>query len=139
MFDLAGYGDRATARLVGSTAYDLSTMPQTDSPAQRIVAIVPVGALEGAKSRLGGTLDAEERRELAIDMLDRTVRAALDSDGIDETLVVSPDREGLTRAASAGARTLLQRSPGLNPGIPGAPHDPLRPGSDARGPLPDCL
>ena len=106
-------------------------MPETDSPAQRIVAIVPVGALEGAKSRLGGTLDAEERRELAIDMLDRTVRAALDSDGIDETLVVSPDREVLTRAASAGARTLLQRSQGLNRGIREARDDVIAGGADA--------
>ena len=106
-------------------------MPDTDSPAQRIVAVVPVGALEGAKSRLGGTLDAEERRELAIDMLDRTVRAALDADAIHETLVVSPDREVLTRAAAAGARTLLQRSQGLNRGIREARDDAIAGGADA--------
>jgi hypothetical protein len=29
----------------------------------RVVVVVPVGTLEGAKSRLGGTLDAEERRD----------------------------------------------------------------------------
>ena len=52
-------------------------MPDAPSPGPRIVAVIPVGALEGAKSRLGGTLDAEERRELAIEMLDRTLRAAL--------------------------------------------------------------
>jgi 2-phospho-L-lactate/phosphoenolpyruvate guanylyltransferase len=106
-------------------------MPETASPAQRIVAVVPVGALEGAKSRLGGTLDAEERRELAIDMLDRTVRAALHTPGIDETLVVSPDREVLTRAAATGARTLLQRSQGLNRGIREARDDAIAGGADA--------
>jgi 2-phospho-L-lactate guanylyltransferase len=106
-------------------------MPQTASTAQRIVAVVPVGALEGAKSRLGGTLDAEERRELTIDMLDRTIRAALDTASIDETLVVSPDREVLTRAASAGARTLLQRSQGLNRGLREARDDAIAGGADA--------
>jgi 2-phospho-L-lactate guanylyltransferase len=106
-------------------------MSETASPAQRIVAIVPVGALEGAKSRLGGTLDAEERRELAIDMLDRTVRAALETGGIDETLVVSPDREVLTVAASAAARTLLQRSQGLNRGLREARDDAIAGGADA--------
>ena len=106
-------------------------MPAPHSPGQRIVVVVPVGALEGAKSRLGGTLDAEERRELAIDMLDRTVRAALDTDEIDETLVVSPDREVLARATSAGARTLLQRSQGLNRGIREARDDAIAGGAEA--------
>jgi 2-phospho-L-lactate guanylyltransferase len=106
-------------------------MVDATSPAQRIVAIVPVGALEGAKSRLGGTLDAEERRELAIEMLDRTIRAALDAPEIDETLVVSPDREVLGRASSAGARTLLQRSQGLNRGLGEARDDAIAGGADA--------
>jgi predicted membrane GTPase involved in stress response len=37
----------------------------------RIVAIVPIGSLENAKSRLGGTLDAEERRDLVDAMIER--------------------------------------------------------------------
>jgi 2-phospho-L-lactate guanylyltransferase len=132
MFDLAARGDRASGNVPDRRdRVRFPTMPETDSPAQRIVAIVPVGALEGAKSRLGGTLDAEERRELAIDMLDRTVRAALGTDAIDETLVVSPDREVLARAASAGARTLLQRSQGLNRGIREARDDAIAGGADA--------
>jgi 2-phospho-L-lactate guanylyltransferase len=106
-------------------------MIDATSPAQRLVAIVPVGALEGAKSRLGGTLDAEERRELAIEMLDRTIRAALDAPAIEETLVVSPDREVLGRAASAGTRTLLQRSQGLNRGLGEARDDAIAGGADA--------
>ena len=79
-------------------------------PSARIVAIIPIGELEGAKSRLGDTLDAEERRDLVTEMLDRTVRAALATPEIAETLVVSPDREVLAQAAALGARTLLQRS-----------------------------
>jgi 2-phospho-L-lactate guanylyltransferase len=106
-------------------------MNEANAPAPRIVAVVPVSTLEGAKSRLGGTLDAEERRELAIEMLDRTVRAALGTAAIAEALVVSPDREVLTRAASAGARTLLQRSQGLNRGLTEARDDAIAGDADA--------
>jgi len=35
----------------------------------RVIAIVPVGAIEGAKSRLGAVLDAEERRANERDLL----------------------------------------------------------------------
>lgn len=99
--------------------------------AAHVVAIIPVGALAGAKSRLGGTLDAEERRDLVDRMLDRTVRAVLASAGIDETLVISPDREALEAAATLGARTLLQRSQGLNRGLREARDDALAGGADA--------
>lgn len=97
----------------------------------RIVAIVPVGELAGAKSRLGDSLDAEERRDLVDRMLARTVRATLATRGVDETLVVSPDREALTAAATLGARTLLQRSQGLNRGLREARDDALAGGADA--------
>ncbi len=99
--------------------------------AARVVAIIPVGALVGAKSRLGETLDAEERRDLVDRMLDRTVRAVLATPGIDETLVVSPDREALAAAAALGARTLLQRSQGLNRGLREARDDALAGGVGA--------
>lgn len=95
----------------------------------RIVVIIPVGELEGAKSRLGGTLDAEERRDLVDRMLGRTVRAAVATPGLDETLVVSPDREALRAAAALGARTLLQRSQGLNRGLREARDDAVAGGA----------
>ncbi len=97
----------------------------------RIVAIVPIGELEGAKSRLGGTLDAEERRDLVDRMFDRTVLATLATPGITETLVISPDREALATAAALSARTLLQRSQGLNRGLAEARDDALAGGADA--------
>lgn len=97
----------------------------------KVVAIVPIGALAGAKSRLGGPLDAEERRDLVDRMVDRTVRAALATPGIDETLVVSPDPEALAVAAALGARTLLQRSQGLNRGLGEARDDALAGDADA--------
>ena len=76
---------------------------------------VPVRALEGAKSRLGAVLDAEERRDLVVGMLQRTVAAALAAPGVIEVIVVSPDPEALLVAQAAGARPLLQQSRGLNP------------------------
>jgi 2-phospho-L-lactate guanylyltransferase len=97
----------------------------------RVAAIIPVGAFDGAKSRLGGTLDAEERRDLAETMLERTVRAALDADRIDDVLVISPDREALGRASELGARTLRQRSQGLNQGLREARDDAVAGGADA--------
>jgi len=89
----------------------------------RIAAIIPVGTLEAAKSRLGGALDAEERQDLAERFLARTLGAALSTPGLGDVLVVSPDRAVLQRAADLGARTLRQRSGGLNLGLGEARED----------------
>ncbi len=97
----------------------------------RIAAIIPVGTLEGAKTRLGGTLDAEERQDLVERLLARTVVAALATDGLDDVLVVSPDREVLRRAADLGARTLRQRSVGLNAGLDEGRQDVVAGGAEA--------
>ncbi len=118
---------------------DAAPIPDRDAAAPRIVAIVPVGGLEGAKSRLGGTLDAEERRELVDRMLERTIRAALATAGIDETLAVSPDPEALEAAARLGARTILQRSQGLNRGLREARDDAIAGGADAIAVIPTDL
>jgi 2-phospho-L-lactate/phosphoenolpyruvate guanylyltransferase len=83
----------------------------------RIAAIIPVGTFDGAKSRLGDALDAEERQELVEGLLTRTVVAALAVDRLDDVLVISPDREVLAKAAALGARTLQQRTVGLNAGL----------------------
>jgi len=97
----------------------------------RIAAIIPVGTLEGAKSRLGDSLDAEERRDLVDGLLARTVVAALAVDDLKDVLVVSPDRDVLRRAADLGARTLRQRSHGLNAGLVEARADVVAGGADA--------
>lgn len=97
----------------------------------RIAAIIPAGTLEGAKTRLGGTLDAEERQDLAERLLTRTVWAALAAEGIDDVLVVSPDREVLRHAATLGARTLRQRSVGLNAGLDEGRLDVVAGGAEA--------
>jgi 2-phospho-L-lactate/phosphoenolpyruvate guanylyltransferase len=85
--------------------------------AARVVAIVPVGSIEGAKSRLGAVLDAEERRDLALRLADNTIRAAVETPHIGETLVVTPDDEVRELALRAGARPLRQRSGSLNDGL----------------------
>jgi 2-phospho-L-lactate guanylyltransferase len=85
--------------------------------AERFAAVIPVGTLAGAKTRLGETLDAEERQDLVVRLIARTVTAALAVERLDDVLVVSPDREVLRRAAELGARTLRQRSRGLNAGL----------------------
>ena len=97
----------------------------------RIAAVIPVGSFEGAKSRLGEQLDAEERQDLVAGFLARTVVAALAVDRLTDVLVVSPDRDVLARAASLGARTLRQRSEGLNAGLRDARADVIAGGADA--------
>ena len=84
---------------------------------ERIVAVIPVGELERAKSRLGEVLDAEERRDLVIGMLERTLAATMASPRIAETLVVTPDAEVATIARATGARVIRQADRGLNHGL----------------------
>ena len=97
----------------------------------RIAAIIPVGTLAGAKSRLGETLDAEEREDLVDGLLARTVLAATAVDRLADVLVASPDRDVLRRAAELGARTLRQRSRGLNAGLAEARADVVAGGAKA--------
>ena len=97
----------------------------------RVVAIVPIGSLENAKTRLGGTLDAEERRDLVDTMIYRTIRATTATPAIAETLVVSPDKEAIEQAAFLGARTIRQRAAGLNAGLREARDDAIAGGADA--------
>ncbi len=84
---------------------------------ERIVALVPVRSLSGAKSRLGEPLDAEERAELILALLRRTVEQALQATRLADVVVVSMDADLLRRVEPLGAATFLQRSEGLNEGL----------------------
>jgi 2-phospho-L-lactate guanylyltransferase len=84
---------------------------------RRVAVVIPVGALERAKSRLGGNLDAEERRDLVIGLLERTLAAATASPAVWRTFVVSPDEEVASLAAETGATVVRQASRGLNHGL----------------------
>jgi 2-phospho-L-lactate guanylyltransferase len=82
-----------------------------------IVALVPVRSLSGAKSRLGEPLDAEERADLILALLQRTVEQALAATRLAGVVVVSLDEDLLHRALAMGAATLLQETDGLNDGL----------------------
>lgn len=105
----------------------------------RLTAVVPVRALEGAKSRLGEALDAEERRDLVVDLLERTVRAATSTPRIGEVLVVSDDPGALALAIAAGARGLRQHGSGLNAALAEARDDAVARGADSLLVLPGDL
>lgn len=83
----------------------------------RLVAVIPVRTLEGAKSRLGGVLDAEERQDLVRLLLERTIAAAGLVAQVAAILVVSPDPAILELARQSGAEPLRQRGEGLNEGL----------------------
>jgi 2-phospho-L-lactate guanylyltransferase len=96
-----------------------------------IVAIIPVGSIEGAKSRLGAVLDAEERHDLALRLAETTIRATVETPEIDETLVVTPDDTIRELALRAGARPIRQRSRGLNDGLREARDEAIAAGAEA--------
>lgn len=106
------------------------------SPTRRLVVIVPVGTLDGAKSRLGGSLDAEERRDLAVRLLTRTIEAAVATPDVAEVLVITPDDQVRELAADAGGRPIRQRSQGLNAGLREARDEAVAGGADAIAVLP---
>jgi 2-phospho-L-lactate guanylyltransferase len=85
-----------------------------------VVALVPVRSLGGAKSRLGEPLDAEERADLVLALLQRTVEQALAATRLAGVVVVSQDTDLLRRARASGAASLLQETEGLNAGLDGA-------------------
>jgi 2-phospho-L-lactate guanylyltransferase len=89
----------------------------TETSLERVVALVPVRSLSGAKSRLGEPLDAEERADLIRALLRRTVREARAANMVAGVLVVSMDGDLLEEARSLGAASLLQEADGLNEGL----------------------
>jgi 2-phospho-L-lactate/phosphoenolpyruvate guanylyltransferase len=93
------------------------TMAPGSADLSRLVAVVPVRALEGAKSRLGDRLDAEERQSLVLALLDRTIRAAGEVGALEAVVVVSPDPAILRAASAAGATPIRQLDDGLNEGL----------------------
>jgi len=89
----------------------------TQTSLSRIVALVPVRSLSSGKSRLGEPLDAEERADLVLALLNRTVEQALDATSLAGVVVVSEDADLLRRARAIGAASLLQEHDGLNEGL----------------------
>ena len=83
----------------------------------RTWALVPIRGLETAKTRLGGDLDAEERRDLVVNLLRRTLVATRDARRISGTIVVTMDPAAAGLARDHRAVGLVERAPGLNGAI----------------------
>ena len=96
----------------------VDTSPRADL--SRTWALVPIRGLESAKTRLGGNLDAEERHDLVVDLLQRTLRATRDASRIAGTIVVTMDPAAAGIARDHGAIGLVERAPGLNGAISAA-------------------
>ena len=96
-----------------------------------VVAIIPIGMLDGAKSRLGAVLDAEERLDLTLHLARTTIAAAVATPGIAETIVVTPDDAVRRLAEELGARPVRQRKGGLNRGIDDGRSEALAAGATA--------
>ena len=97
----------------------------------RVVAVVPVAGLEGAKSRLGEVLDAEERHDLVERLVRHTVATVAAAPGIDEAIVVTPDDEVRALALELGARPIRQLGRGLDAGLREGRADALATGAAA--------
>jgi 2-phospho-L-lactate/phosphoenolpyruvate guanylyltransferase len=117
----------------------MDAIPSGSGPGRMTIAVIPVRGLDGAKSRLGAVLDAEERRDLAERLARRTIRAAVATPAIAETLVVTPDDDVRRLALELGARPLLQRSGGLNQALRQARAEAIGAGADALLVLPTDL
>jgi 2-phospho-L-lactate guanylyltransferase len=73
-----------------------------------IAALVPVKALKRAKGRLAALLPHEERRALALAMLEDVLRALQAAPRVDHVAVVSPDADVLARAEELGAEPVSE-------------------------------
>lgn len=78
-----------------------------------VVAVVPLKAVSGSKSRLRGLLSAPAREELTGWMLSRVLAACRASTAVDEVLVVAGDQAAAGQAAAEGVAVLVQPRPGL--------------------------
>jgi 2-phospho-L-lactate guanylyltransferase len=85
-----------------------------------IVAVVPVGELGSAKSRLVPVLGRESASRLALAMLGDVLEALLAVEALDRVAVVTPDAEVAASARRLGAEALQRDDPGLNPAIESA-------------------
>ena len=73
-----------------------------------IWAIIPVKPLRSGKSRLAGTLTADERTELNRTLLQHTLKTLSDLKEVEHVLVISRDPQALTVARMYGARTVRE-------------------------------
>lgn len=75
-----------------------------------ISALVPAKSLDQAKGRLASLLSEDERRQLALAMLEDVVRALQAVPRVDSVHVISPDAAVLERSRELGAETIEEPS-----------------------------
>jgi 2-phospho-L-lactate guanylyltransferase len=75
-----------------------------------ITALIPAKSLDEAKGRLAGLLSEDERRQLALAMLEDIVRTLQAVPRIDSISIVSPDAEVLGKARELGATAIEEPS-----------------------------
>jgi len=98
-----------------------------------IAAVVPVKRLDEAKGRLAALLAPDERRRLALAMLEDVLRAVQAVSRVDLVAVVSPDRDALARASALGAQP-IEEGPlvrGVNQALAQAARTLVDQGADA--------
>jgi 2-phospho-L-lactate guanylyltransferase len=96
-----------------------------------LYAIVPLRTLAGGKARLGGALDAEEREELVLGMLRRTLAVLADWAPAARVLVVSPDATLLAGLRGRNVTPIRQYGEGLNEGLQLARDEAIEAGARA--------
>ena len=77
-------------------------------------ALIPVKALDEAKSRLAGHMTLHQRKNLVLDMLHHVLHALQQSNLLEQITVVSPDIQVLDFAQTRGVHTLVEELPGHN-------------------------
>src|SRR5215212_4287057 len=87
----------------------------------RAAIVIPIRSLSDGKTRLSPVLDPAERSALTREMLQRVVRAALETVSRAEVVVISPDPDALAEVGriDPSIRLLYQDpdQPGLNPAL----------------------
>jgi 2-phospho-L-lactate guanylyltransferase len=73
-----------------------------------IAALIPAKALNLAKGRLSAVLDEDERRQLALAMLEDVLRALQAVPRLDLVATVSPDSDVLARASALGSEPIAE-------------------------------
>jgi len=84
-----------------------------------LYALIPVKALDGAKSRLADVLDGVARRALVIAMYRDALAAAVACPALDGVAMVSGDEDALALAETAGAEPMREPG-GLNEALTSA-------------------
>ncbi|TMD00794.1 MAG: 2-phospho-L-lactate guanylyltransferase [Chloroflexi bacterium] len=77
-------------------------------------ALIPVKALDEAKSRLAGHMTLHQRKNLVLDMLHHVLHVLQQSNLLEQITVVSPDIRVLDFAQTWGVRALVEEMPGHN-------------------------